>query len=201
MRVLKLFLAAMGATMLLGVLVPSASARNFSWESQTFRAAYRELSFIALETTTSCQVTLEGSLHARTFAKTIGSLIGYITSATLGPCTSGTFTILRETLPWHVRFSGFTGKLPEITSIIVHVIGLSWRIRNIGVTCLIRSIAPEPVIQRIHIDPTTSSATGISTFGAIRTGAECANISGEFASDNPVPTVAGSAAGIHIRLI
>jgi len=78
MKIVKLLLAAMGATVVLGVLVPSASARAFSYESQTFRAAYRELRFALLGNTISCRVTLEGSLHGRTIPKTTGTLVGYI---------------------------------------------------------------------------------------------------------------------------
>src|SRR6476659_2982054 len=180
MRIFKLLLAATGATVVLGALIPSASARNFSYESQTFRAAYRELNFIMLGVTSSCQVTLEGSLNGRTIPKTAGTLVGYITAASLGSCTRGTYTILRETLPWHYRISGFTGRLPDITSIIYHVANFALRIREPGgLACLIRSSIAEPVVHQAHRDPVTSSITGLSTLGTIRTGAECFGGAGE----------------------
>jgi len=201
MRIFKLLFAAAGATVVLGALTPSAFARNFSYESQTWRAAYRELNFIAMGRT-SCQVTLEGSFNARTIPKVNGSLVGYITTATLGPCTSGTATILSETLPWHYRISGFTGNLPDITSIIYHVVNFSVRVREAGgITCLARSSTAEPVVQQAHRDPVTSSITGLSNTGRIRTGAECLGISGEITSDNPTPTIPGTTAGFHVRLI
>ena len=56
-------------------------------------------------------------------SKGVGSLIGYITQAILRPCATGTASILRETLPWHVRYAGFSGSLPNITSLTVHAIG------------------------------------------------------------------------------
>ena len=202
MRIFKLLLAAMGTTVVLGVLVVSASAREISYESQTFRFAFREVNFSAAGRTTRCQLTLEGSLHARNVPKTAGSLLGFITAATAGPCTSGSFTVLRETLPWHYRISGFEGNLPAITSIIWHATNVSLRIREAGgLGCLIRSTTAQPLANRTHINPVTSSAIGVSQIGTIRTGGECFGVAGEITSDSPVPTVLNSALGFHVRLI
>jgi hypothetical protein len=201
MKSCKLFLAAVGATMLLGSLVSSASARNFSTDNQSFRAAFSAVEFHLPETTVRCHVTLEGSMHRRTVTKVIGSLIGYITRAILGPCQTGRATILRETLPWHVRYSGFQGTLPNITSVITHVIGVSWRFAGSEgfPNCLARSIATEPVVGRYHRDASNHLTAGIE--GTIRTGAECLGIAGSFRSDSPRVVLLGTSVPISLMLI
>jgi hypothetical protein len=200
MKLCKLLLAAMGATVLLGALVSSASARNFSVSEQHIRSSFSRVDFHFPEITTTCHVTLEGSLHTRTIAKTLGSLIGYITSAILGPCANGTATILRETLPWHVRYSGFSGTLPAITSVTVHVIGAAWRIRESGgIACLARSTTGEPAIGRFHIDASGHATAGIE--GSIRTGFECLGIAGSFRSDSPQLLAFSTQTAVSVRLI
>jgi len=174
MKICKLLLAAAGATALLGALVSSASARNLSTSNQLIRMAWSTVTLTAAGGNCRCQLTLEGSMHARTTSKSIGSLIGYITSAILGPCPAGTGTILRETLPWHVTYSGFQGTLPEINSFITHAVGVSFRIRDTGGTiCLARSTAAKPGIGTTHRNTTTKELTEVGLGGRIPTGAEC----------------------------
>ena len=110
MKLCKLLLAAVGATVLLGSLVSSASARAFSVDNSNIRAAFREVRFHFPEATVICQVTLEGSLHSMTIAKTIGSLIGYITRATLGPCQAGTATTTSKS---DSSFASPVARLPQ----------------------------------------------------------------------------------------
>lgn len=70
----RMWLALIGAAVALSATVGTASARNLSATSQTIRASWRELVFTSgTGGTTTCQVTLEGSLHSRTTAKVIGS--------------------------------------------------------------------------------------------------------------------------------
>jgi hypothetical protein len=202
MKICKLLLAAAGATVLLGALVSSASARNLSVSNQSIRASFSSVEFHLPGATTRCHVTLEGSLHSRTMIKMSGSLIGYITSAILGPCLSGTATILRETLPWHVRYHGFQGILPNISSIITHTVGAAWRVRGPeGANCLARSSAAEPVIGTFHRGATHRiEHVGIS--GTIRTGFECLGISGSFNSDSGSVSLLGAGhTSIFISLI
>jgi hypothetical protein len=113
--VAALCVALAATVMALGVT--TAAARNFSVGNQNFRWTFSNLEFEAAGVTDTCRVTLEGSLHARTIAKVAGSLLGYITRVTTGQCSQGT-TILNETLPWHLRYEGFSGRLPNITLII-----------------------------------------------------------------------------------
>lgn len=202
MKLCKLLLAALGATVLLCALVSTASARSLSSSSQTLRSTFREVRFRGLFGLANCAVTLEGSLHSRTIAKTPGLLMGYITAAIKEPiCTSGAATILTETLPWHVRYLSFTGTLPNITSIRVNVIDSAWRIReNGGITCLARSTPTEPALGTFSREAggaLTTSEIG----GSIRTGPECFNQVGTFESDRGPVTVLNSTTKITVTLI
>jgi len=200
MKISKLLLATVGATVLLGALVSSASARNFSVSNQNISSMWRSVEFALPGATTRCQVTLEGSLHSRTFAKVIGSLIGYITKAILGPCAASTFTILSATLPWHVTYSGFEGALPNIRSLITHIVGYSLRFRESGgIACLVRSSAARPAVGIFHIVSHTVTEAGLS--GRIPTGIECFGIEGTFSSDSGRVSLSGTGAAISVSLI
>jgi hypothetical protein len=203
MKICKLLLAAAGATVLLGALVSSASAGRFEINTQAIRSQWRSVEFRLPGGITRCEVTLEGTLHSRTMVKTIGSLIGYITRAILGPCVAGTAaTILTETLPWHVRYSGFTGVLPEITSLIVHVIGAAFRVQEPRrLICLARSTAARPGIGTFHRDTVTHLLTEVGIGGTIPTGAECFGAEGEFASDSGVVSQSNSNTRVNVSLI
>jgi hypothetical protein len=120
----KLLVAALAATALFAALTSSASARSFSISNQNIRAVFRPLIFQSNNgDRVSCTVTLEGTFHYRTFLKVERSLIGYITRAITdlpncrseGISTNIRARVLTETLPWHVRYISFTGRLPEVT--------------------------------------------------------------------------------------
>src|SRR5438270_3751470 len=116
MKLCKLLLAVVGATVLLGALVGTASAARLSNSSTTFRATWTSAEFSGGFGTPRCSLTLEGSLHSATIVKTRGSLVGYITRASVGPCVNGSATVLTATLPWHVQYDSFTGTLPSIAT-------------------------------------------------------------------------------------
>jgi hypothetical protein len=201
MKFCKLLLAAVGATVLLSALVGTASARNISITNQTIRAQFREVRFEAAFGNTVCQVTLEGSLHARTIAKVANSLIGYITAARLGPCPVGTATILQETLPWHVQYVSFNGTLPNITALNTNVIGSSFRVREtFGVTCLARSTTTAPARGTYNIGA-GGVISGARIGGVIPTGAECFGASGTFSSDEGRVFLLNTTTAVSIRLI
>jgi predicted hotdog family 3-hydroxylacyl-ACP dehydratase len=156
MKLSKLILAVVGTAVLLGALVTSASARSLSNSSQTNRAAWTRMDFEGGFGTIECEVSLEGSYHTRTIAKVVGSLIGYITGATVIRCARGGATINRGSLPWHRRYAGFVGTLPNITAISETVTGAEWTVREpvFGITCTVRR--------------ESSSTTGTYTVGAGR---------------------------------
>jgi hypothetical protein len=198
MKICKLLLATAGAAVLLAALVSSASAGRLRINTQQIRSQWRSVEFNAIFTT-RCQVTLEGTLHSSTMVKTIGSLIGYITRAILGPCATGAATILTETLPWHVQYSGFVGTLPEITSLSVHVIGAAFRIREPGgITCLARSTAARPARGTFTRNTINHTLTGVRVGGTVPT--DC-GFEGSFTSDEGVVSQSNSNTRVEISLI
>jgi len=140
MKFSKLLLAVVGATVLLGALVSSASARNLSSSEQIGTTLWRSMRFAGGFETVDCEVRLSGSFHTRTITKTVGSLIGYITEGTILRCSRGSATINRGSLPWHRRYLEFTGTLPNITGQSETVLGSEFTIREpiFGVTCTVR---------------------------------------------------------------
>jgi hypothetical protein len=202
MKLSKLLLAGLGATVVLGALVSTASAGRLEVSSQTLRAAFSEVIFTEpFSGEVRCVVTLEGSLHSRIIQKVAGTLIGYITRADLGRCVEpGTATILRETLPWHVRYASFSGTLPNITRLTIHVIGSAFRVDfPFGPACLARTEPNEPAIGNFERNTATTELTAAEIGGRIRT--DCLGISGTFASTRTVPTVLNSATRIRVTLI
>jgi len=193
MKICKLLLATSGASVLLVALVAGASARNLSVSNQSISGMWSSFEFNLPGATTRCHITLEGSLHSRTMPKLAGSLIGYITRATVGPCLSFTATLLRETLPWHVRYSGFEGALPQITSIRAHIINFSYRLREFGgINCLARSSETRPVVVTFHRNTVSREITEAGISGRVPTGIECFNIEGTFRSDSGAISLLGT---------
>jgi hypothetical protein len=144
MKLGKMIFAVLGATMLLGALVSSASAGRLSFSTQTIRASWNRMNFTGPFGTTECGVTLGGSLHIRTMTKVVGSLIGFINQGGLPiPCIRGRATVLQATLPWHIQYDSFSGTLPNITAMRGRIIGLSLQIDE-GFICLMRSSAVSP---------------------------------------------------------
>jgi hypothetical protein len=200
MRLSKLFLATLGATVLLGALVGSASARRIESSSQTLRSLFREVIFNGIFGNIQCEVQLEGSLHSRTIEKIRCSLIGYITAARILACARNAATILTETLPWHVQYESFTGTLPTITSIKTNVIGAAFRIREPFETCLARSTATNPSVGTYTIVSGTITSAEISGTG-IPTVCPGFTSEGEFRSNAAPVTVLNSTTRITVRLI
>jgi hypothetical protein len=197
MKLSKLLLATVGAAVLLGALVSSASAGRLSSSSQTLRTAFRTVTFNGVFGDIRCSVTLEGSLHSRTIAKVAGNLIGYITSAVLGRCEEGRATILRETLPWHARYLSFAGTLPSITSIRINVIGASFRIQEPFAGCLATSSTTSPAIGTFNRE-----AGGVLTSAEIGgTLPTSCGIEGSFSSTRDPVTVLNSTTRITVTLI
>lgn len=154
MKLGKMILTVVGATVLLGALASATSARNFSLSSQTNTTLWRRMDFAGgLGGTIECEVLVAGSLHSRTNAKTVGLLIGYITSATVLRCARGGATVNQGSLPWHRRYRSFTGALPNITSQSETITGAEWTLRDpFGTTCTVAGA--------------TSSMIGTYTIGA-----------------------------------
>lgn len=114
----KLSLAALMAALLLASAVSTSSARNLEVSNQNIRVTWTNLEFIGF-VTIRCQVTLEGSFHARTITKSVGTLVGAVTRVDIKneTCTNGTAVV--RNLPWHITYEGFAGTLPNITQVFL----------------------------------------------------------------------------------
>jgi hypothetical protein len=148
----KLVLLALAKSMVFSLAVSSASARRIEVSNQNFLAIWTSLRFASGALGVNCKVTLEGSFHSRTLSKVSGQLIGYVTEAEVAGemCTGGSATVLRENLPWHVRYSSFTGTLPNITGIRIQLIGARFAV-ELGIECLATTTAAAPAFGLITI--------------------------------------------------
>jgi hypothetical protein len=157
-RHLRLLLTSLAATAILAAAVSSASAQNLSISHQQIRVVWRSLELTNNVTsgTVKCPVTLEGSFHSSTIRKIRKALIGYITRAAVGTaanCTGGRATINQETLPWHLTYLGFIGRLPNIEFLILLLVRASFIIApNEGNVCRATTTVENP-------------AAGIATVG------------------------------------
>jgi len=206
----RLILTLLSAAVLTAALTNTSTARSLSTSSQPMRATLRALGFREpAGGITTCEVTLEGSLHSRTIAKGTYNLIGHITRAELREesCTAGTATIRRESLPWNVRYQGFEGTLPRIERILVLVAGASFRIRaNFG-TCefTTRETLTEHARGTFNRETTTGALTSVGSGGAITSNDNCGpfgeRIRGTLAGTSNSLTVLGASTLITITLI
>jgi hypothetical protein len=160
----KLILAAVTATVVLGAAVGFASANRIALRLEpaklpTFRAVWTEMIFSGsgLAAPVTCPVTIEGSFHSRTISKVLEQLIGYVTRAIVGEasCAGGRARALAETLPWHIRYGGFEGRLPEITTITQRIVGGQFLIQAVvfgfNISCLYTSTAASPMVGRVNM--------------------------------------------------
>jgi len=136
--------------------------------SPQIAVAWSPLNFIVgpfESNTIRCVLSLEGSFHSRTFAKVRESLVGYVTRSGIhSPCTNGEFHVLAE-IPWHLRYEGFTGALPRITSIKTRLIEFSiWFNSALGPRCLYRSTPTNPAAFTLFYEAgiPTSAALEVS---------------------------------------
>jgi hypothetical protein len=157
----KLIIVSLTAALLMALAVGSASANRLSISGgRLWRAVFRPLRFLSVgATATSCEVTLEGSFHSGTIRKVERALIGHISRASVGRCEVGSATVLNETLPWHVQYLGFEGRLPEITRVRLILVGAGFQIKDgiFGQVCLSRTSEAEP-------------AAGLAELGRIEAG-------------------------------
>jgi len=154
MKLGKLLFTVIGAAVLLGALVTSASARNIRTSSVDHRATWTRMDFAGGFGTIECEVVLEGRYNETTFVKGLSFLLGYITAGNVSRCARGGMTINRGSLPWHIQYTRFTGRLPLITGLIVIFLGVEFRLRDpgTGATC--------------NVSGATSSTIGTYTLSA-----------------------------------
>jgi hypothetical protein len=157
----KLLLAGMSVALFFAFAVSTAAARELSINETDFEVRWNDLDFIAGNDTTECDVTLLGEFHENIIEKIVGSLIGNIFHASVGPCVGGAgATVLTADLPWHVRYRGISGTLPGITGIGLGLIGAAFRVDPIDLpACLARTDATEPGVGQALRNTTTGQVT------------------------------------------
>jgi hypothetical protein len=131
----RLGIAALIAALLLSAALNAASARILSVSNQNIRAMWSRLEFQSAFFTVTCPVTMEGSFHERTMNKIVVTLMGHITrfAADEAACTNG--HVIAGVVPWHISYEGFTGTLPNISSVRYLLRQFLIRIIMITTTC------------------------------------------------------------------
>jgi len=131
-----------------------AVASGFSLSSTSFQTVFRPLTLTGVEGGSTfvirCNVTLEGSFEARTFAIDRGpSEVGVVTRASMADCNAegARIVFLTETLPWTVVFASYTGSLPRISTIRYELRGLRVLVEPTPfMACLYRSSQSTPAV-------------------------------------------------------
>jgi hypothetical protein len=222
----KLLATALMAGLILSAAVAIAHARRFEFSNTAIRAAWTggfQLNLVTSLVTIRCPVTIEGSLHSRTFGKVSGQLIGYITSAALRrPCTNGEDWIQNGTerlsngttapssLPWHIRYDSFSGTLPNISNILLRLTNVALLFRtpfeSVGCLYITTMVYPMVVLARIT-GPGRTIGLSPDPFVTIPAAqrlegiATCPNDARfETAADAPL-TVQGTSTQITLRLV
>jgi len=144
----KALIAVTTVSVAMSMLVGTATANRLAASTQALTATWTAITFTdSFGGNFSCPLTLAGSLHSRTITKVAGALIGFINRASFGTCNPGSATVLQATLPWHVRYLGFSGTLPNIGEMFTNVIGAAFRlVSTTGVPCLFTSSAVQPLV-------------------------------------------------------
>jgi len=155
-------MAGLTAALLMSVAVSIASAGRLSVSNNRFRITWSPITLDPGDV--RCSLTFEGSFHSATIQKNREALIGYVSKAivaTPAQCTNGEATIVQESLPWHVRYRGFTGALPRLTGVVIGLVGARLRIHvnSLGATCECSSTAEHPGVG-IALADETGTITG-----------------------------------------
>lgn len=155
LRRASLACAAIGAALVMALSVGSATAGKFSITNQAYRITWERLWFFlegaAEKPTIRCPTTLEGSFHSATIVKSPGQLAGYVTRAQVNEAAciggiGGRARFVTTSLPWHMKYGGFTGTLPIISRIFFPWEGVTWEVRNNGLECYYRESGTERII-------------------------------------------------------
>jgi hypothetical protein len=162
----KLILAAAVAAAALGAIVSTTSANRIALSEQLFRATWSNIRFIGFALI-ECHLTIEGSFHSRTGSKILENLVGYVTRSIVAEtqCTGASARILTEALPWHIRYGGFTGTLPQINTMRIRIIGSKFLVQIAGIApakCLYTSTAASPIPDIVSRNTTTGVAGSIT---------------------------------------
>lgn len=218
----KLLVSSLAAVVVLAAAVGAASATRLSLSNRNIRVVWTPLTFKSGSLAEiRCNVTLEGTFHSNTIVKREGALLGYITRGALTrPCVGGTAWIQNgierieslggattpNSLPWHITYQGFEGRLPDITALKLLLVGAAFKLRvtviGITVLCLYKSTIAQPArgIARVAAGTITSLDADESQQIPFFEGSGLCPAEGEFVGSGRV-TLLGNTTPITIRLI
>lgn len=145
----RLTIATALAVIGMAAVVGGASAGRLALGNQNFRVEWIVLRLRAAEFEFTCQLTLEGSFHSRTIAKSTAPLIGLVSRVALSRCNSDVNTGLN--LPWHIKYASFRGTLPTIESVRLEIIDSSILVRAFGIGCLYQSTLASPALGEVTV--------------------------------------------------
>jgi hypothetical protein len=136
----RLILTTLAAAAIMACCIGTASANRLSISNKNVRSVFNELVLTngaGGEGLVTCPVTLEGSFHETIIRKVEGSLIGYVSRASVASasCRGGSATLSQESLPWHITYQGFAGRLPNITEQTLSLRNVNFRVTVLGVNC------------------------------------------------------------------
>jgi hypothetical protein len=205
----RTLLAVVGATVMLSALVSSASAGRLSTTSRNVRATWSSMEFVepVFGASVRCPVTLEGSFHSATMAKVVEALVGFISRGTINNslCAGGRGTILQASLPWHIRYVGFQGTLPNITVLRTVALGMGFRVDGAFGSCLFLTTVLQPSTGSLNRSVVTRSLTSVDAGGEITSSEACgpfgSRVTGRLSGRSTSLTVLGAATAITITLI
>ncbi len=200
----RLLLTSLIITAALAAAITNASASRLSISNRNIRVTWTslELSNTITSEVLRCPVTLEGSFTESTIRKVLRALIGVISRATNGTCIGGTATIRQETLPWRLTYDGFTGTLPNITSIKLLLIRAMFEIMNGVATCRAETTEEEPAVGIANLGA-SGEVSGLRAEEATRIrlrGGLCGLGEGSFSGTGTV-TLLGNTTQIRVTLI
>ncbi len=149
------------AILVLAIATATAAGTSLSVDRSDFGAIWdddagsQQMQFIAGEATVECDVTLAGSFHSATFAKTRDLQVGHVTGATISGCTGGRALPLAATLPWEITYQTF-GTLPAIDLVSLSIVDAQLRVEvNAFADCLVVADRSDPIAANILVDTTT----------------------------------------------
>lgn len=158
----KLLPAALIATFALALCAGGASASRLAFSAGDFRFTWTPMRIGYAEITPRCNVTMAGSFHSTTVAKTANLRVGFITTASVqSENFCEVFTVATETLPWDLRYVSFGESLPRISSVQFKIVNLGMRYEISGVRCFARTKEAEPLLVAMARNTETGVVTGI----------------------------------------
>jgi hypothetical protein len=155
MRITKLVLAVLAATILLSIAAGSAVAlRSLSASSTTLVAQGNETFAGSNGINVICPLTLTGSVNRAT-AKRAGAILGSITRVDpVGngrrPCRTNVLVAAEVVavlgLPWNIAYNSILGTLPRITGILATIQRVQFLLEIAGQRCLFEGDVPFLII-------------------------------------------------------